>query len=160
MIAIAALAENGAIGKDDTLLFSLPSDMKRFRELTTGKTVVMGRKTLESFPGGKPLKNRRNIVLSRSRTEIEGVELADSIAEALALVKDTAPDEVWLIGGESVYRAMLPFCDKAYITHVYRSVTADAYFPALPPEEWKITWESEMMEENGLRFRYRNYERI
>lgn len=160
MIAIVAAAENGAIGKDGRLLFSLPTDMKRFRTLTSYMTVIMGRKTLESFPNGKPLKNRRNIVLSRSAAAIEGAELAESVDEALALIKDEKPDEVYLIGGESVYRAMLPYCNKVYLTCVYQAAEADAYFPELNENEWKLSWESEIMEENDLRFRYQNYVRI
>ena len=160
MIAIVAVAEDGAIGKDGKLLFSLKTDMRRFRTLTSYMTVIMGRKTLESFPGGKPLKNRRNIVLSRSAEAIEGAELARSAEEAMTLVKDEKPDEVYLIGGAGVYREMLPYCNKVYLTRVAATVEADAYFPELKEDEWKLTWESECMEENGLRFRYQNYERI
>lgn len=160
MIAIVAAAENGAIGKDGKLLFSLPSDMRRFRALTSYMTVIMGRKTLASFPGGKPLKNRRNIVLTRSGAAVEGAEAARSVEEALALIRDEKPDEVYLIGGESVYRAMLPYCDKVYLTRVYETAEADAYFPELPENEWKLSEESGLMEENGHRFRYQNYERM
>lgn len=158
MIAIAAVSKNWGIGKDNRLLFHLPSDMKRFRAFTSYMTVIMGRKTLESFPGAKPLPRRRNIVLT-SRTEpIEGAEIAGSVEEVLRLTADEPGDEVYVIGGSSVYRALLPYCDRVLLTRVFEEADADAFFPDLDAmDEWHIAAASEIMEENGLKFQYIDY---
>ena len=152
MNAIVAVAENGGIGKDNRLLFRISADLKHFKELTSGHTVIMGRKTLQSLPGGRGLPNRRNIVITRDPGfTAERAEVVHSVEEALAL----ADDDAFVIGGDSIYRAMLPYCDKVYLTKVYASAEADAFFPTL--DGWQITAESELMEENGLPFRYIDY---
>ena len=160
MVAIVAVAENWGIGKDGDLLFSIRQDMRRFRTLTSYMTVIMGRKTLESLPGGKPLPKRRNIVLSSRMEPVEGVEIARDIDELLSLVADDPAEEVYVIGGGQVYSALLPHCDKVLLTRVYTSPEADAFFPDLDADgAWKIESESELLEEDGLTFRYIDYVR-
>lgn len=152
MNAIVAVSENGGIGKDNELLFRISADLKRFKELTSGHTVIMGRKTLQSLPGGRGLPNRRNIVITRdSDFTAERAEVVHSIDEALAL----ADEDAFVIGGASIYAAMLPYCDKVYLTKVYAEAEADAYFPSL--DGWQVAEQSEIMEENGLRFQYIDY---
>ena len=162
MYAIVAISKNWGIGKDNALLFSIPEDMKLFRETTSGKTIIMGRNTLESFPNGAPLKNRRNIVISANEDyKVEGAEIVHSPAEAVELTMELPSDEVYVIGGSEVYRAMLPFCEKAIITKVYKKVDADRFFPELDSmQDWKLAEEGEMKEHEGLRYRFCVYERV
>ncbi len=145
MNLIAAVDENWAIGNQNKLLASIPEDMKFFRETTTGKVVVMGRKTLESFPGKKPLKNRTNIVLTANPSyQVEGATVVHSLDELHEELKKYDSDDIFVIGGESIYRLLLDECDKAYITKIAYSYTADAYFPNLDErKEWKVVKESE-----------------
>ena len=160
MVAIVAVSENWGIGKEGDLLFSIRQDMRRFRSLTSEHTVVMGRKTLESLPGGKPLPKRRNIVLTSRSEAPEGVELAADIAELLALVAGEPSEEVFVIGGGQVYAALLPHCEKVLLTKVYANAEADTFFPDLDADPaWKIAEKSELMEEEGLRFQYIDYVR-
>ena len=141
MNIIVAADKNWGIGKNNQLLVSIPADMKMFREETSGKVVVMGRKTLESFPNGLPLKNRINIVITSNKEyEVKGAIIVHSIEEALEEIKKYPAEDVYVIGGESVYRALLPYCDKAYVTRIDHAYLADTYFPNLDEkEEWKIT---------------------
>ena len=145
MNLIAAVDKNWAIGYQNKLLTSIPEDMKFFRQTTTGKVVVMGRKTLESFPGKKPLKNRTNIVLTKNPSyQAEGAIVVHSDDELREELKKYDSEDIFVIGGESIYRQLLDECDKAYITKIEYAYTADAYFPNLDEkEEWKITAESE-----------------
>ncbi len=156
--AIAAVSENWGIGYKGDLLFHIPEDMKLFRTVTAGHTVVMGRKTLLSFPDGKPLKNRHNVVLSRN-TEFcpEGVTVFKSVNEALEHIK-TLGGEVFIIGGGEVYREFLPYCQKALITKVNAAPPADTFFPDLDKDpEWEMTEQSEEKEHNGVKFRFCTY---
>ena len=159
MIAIVNVTPDWGIGKDGRLLVAVRDDLKRFRRLTEGKTVIYGRKTLATFPGGKPLKNRRNLILSCRRCyEVEGAEVCRDIREALEKVKDTPADEVFLIGGASVYRQLLPYCERALVTKTFTDMPADSFFPdldALP--NWEQTAASEVMEENGIPYQYIDY---
>lgn len=159
MNCIVNVDKNWGIGKNDELLFAISADLKRFRELTTGKTVVLGRKTLSTFPGGRPLKNRRNIVLSSNQNlTIEGAEVVTSVKEALALLKDIPEDEICIIGGASIYEAFLPYCRKAQITKTLHDGKADRFFPNLDKNpDWSVLWESQVLEENGLSFQYVDY---
>ena len=160
MNCIVVVDQNWAIGCDGGLLFSLPTDMKRFRSLTIDGTVIMGRKTLDSFPGGKPLPRRRNIVITHN-TEFarEGVEVVTDTADALALAQGTEADKLWVIGGGSVYTSLLSQCKRVYLTKVEASATnADTYFPNLDKlPGWEIESTSEPIEENGLTFRFVDY---
>ena len=159
MKAIAAVDKNWGIGKDNRLLISIPEDMKFFRETTSGSIVVMGRKTLESFPGGRPLKNRVNIVFTRSREfRREGV-IAVNDLNALKLVLAEYPGkEVFVIGGASIYRQMVPLCDTVYITKIDKVYDADAYFPDLDEDPaWAVNSQSEEKEYEGITYRFIEY---
>lgn len=142
MKLIVAVAKDWGIGKDGQLLTRNKEDMKFFRETTTGQVVIMGRKTLESFPGGKPLKDRDNIVITSDKAfEREGSYIVHSIEEAIERAKECAVDarEVFVIGGESIYRQMLSYCDTAYITKMNQTYPADSYFPNLDThKDWKL----------------------
>ena len=158
MNAIVIADRNWAIGRNNGLLFSLPGDMKRFRALTTGGTVILGRRTLDSFPGGRPLPKRRNIVITRDPAFCrEGCEVVHSPEEALALAGDG--DDVWLIGGGSIYAALLDRCRRACVTRVDTAAPeADVFFPdldALP--EWTVEHAGEPITENGLTYRFVDY---
>ena len=134
---IAAVARNRAIGKDNQLLWHLPEDMKHFRETTRGKPVVMGRKTWESLPEKfRPLPGRQNIVVSRDPAyKAHGADLASSLEGALALAGGA--EEVFVIGGEQLYRAALPLADRLYLTEVELTPAADAFFPEVDPTRWQ-----------------------
>ena len=132
MNLIAAVDKNWAIGKNNELLVSIPNDMKMFRQMTTGKVVVMGRKTLESFPNGLPLKNRVNIVLTKNQNyQVKGAIIVHSVEEVLEELKKYDSEDVYVIGGEQIYRQMLPYCDTAHMTKIDHAYEADAYFPNL-----------------------------
>lgn len=135
---IVATAENGVIGKDNQLLWKLSADLKRFRILTTGHSVIMGRKTFESI--GRPLPNRTNIVISRQKDLIlpEGVLKVNSLETAIETAKNYAGnEEIFIIGGGNVYEQALKITDKIYLTEVKASIEGDAFFPALNIDEWK-----------------------
>jgi len=133
---VVAAAENNAIGKDNQLLWKLPTDLKHFKTITSGGTVIMGRKTFDSM--GKPLPNRRNIVVTRNTDlKIEGAEVTQSLEEALDLCQEE--EEVFVIGGAEIYKAALDKTDKIYLTRVHQSFEADAFFPELDPEKWEET---------------------
>ena len=142
-----------AIGYKNRLLYAIPSDMTRFRMLTTGHTIIMGRKTFESLPNGA-LPNRRNIVISKTREQIAGCEVYASLEEALEARKEAAEDECFIIGGASIYEQALPFADKLYLTIVEKEPEqADTFFPEINPAEWEVK-EKEMRNENGLPFTF------
>ena len=156
MTAIVCVSQNWGIGRDGALLFRISADLKRFKALTVGKTVILGRKTLDTFPGGKPLKDRRNIVLSRRELDIPGAEIAHSFEEAAAL----GGDDAIVIGGASVYMALLSRCDRVYVTKVDADADADSFFPRLDDNpDWRVASESEVFEENGLKFQFVDYVR-
>ena len=144
MNIIVAADSNWGIGKNNQLLVSIPADMKMFRQETTGKVVVMGRKTLESFPNGLPLKNRTNIVLTGNKNyKANGAIIVHTIEELLEEIKKYPSDEVYCIGGDSVYKQLLPYCDTAHVTKIDFAYEADSHFPNLDEmPEWKITAES------------------
>ena len=160
MNAIVVADQRWAIGHNGGLLFSLPTDMQRFRSLTMDGTVIMGHLTLNSFPEGKPLPRRRNIVISRhAETLPEGVEAASSPEKALALAGGPEAENLWIIGGGSIYAALLSRCRRVYLTRVeIRVEESDTYFPNLDKlPNWRVESEGEMMEENGLKFRFIEY---
>lgn len=135
IIMIAAVAENNALGKDNELVWHLPNDFKRFKALTSGHHIIMGRKTFESFP--KPLPNRTHIIISRQKDyQADGCIIVDSIEKALEICpKD---DISFIIGGGEIYSLGLPYSDKIEITRVHHAFEADAYFPEINDDEWKI----------------------
>ena len=155
MRLIAAVDRNWALGKDGDQLVYLKEDLKRFRALTEGGCVILGRRTLAALPGGRPLKNRRNIVLSRDPFfSADGAEVCRSVEEVLAL----APDDAFVIGGGQVYRAFLPYCDTAYITKIDGAFPADCWLPDLDSEPgWTAAEESDRLEQDGLGYRYVTY---
>ena len=162
MNAIVSVTRDWGIGCDGDLLIPNKADMKYFVEHTRGCTVVMGRKTLESFPGG-PLKGRRNIVISRNADyQVEGVEVVSSAEEALRLVKDEAPEKVWLIGGASIYRALLDNCSYAYVTKHDTVVDADTYFPNLDEDPaWEVCNEEDGgVTPEGVAFKFVTYKHV
>ena len=158
MQAIVAVSQSWGIGKGGDLLFRLPSDLRRFKAMTTGHTVIMGRKTLDSLPGGKGLPHRRNLVLSRQS------DFAPDRAEVIHSVEDilkTAEDDAFVSGGQQVYEQLLPYCARVYVTKVLADPEADAFFPDLDKlPGWKVASAGEMLTENGLSFQYVEYIRI
>lgn len=160
--AIAAVSQSWGIGKNGDLLFDIPEDKKFFRKTTLNHTVVMGRKTLESLPGGKPFKDRENIVLSRNESfSAEGARVFHSIEEILPVLENSRDEEIFIAGGGEIYKAMLPYCRKAIITKVSGNPEADTFFPNLDESpEWVLAGESEEQESEGLRFRFCTYEKI
>lgn len=163
MNIILAADRNWAIGKDNDLLIHLPGDLKYFKQMTTGKTVIMGRKTLESLPGGKPLPNRRNIILTRTADfKVSGAEVLNSIEDVLHLIKsgNIESDEAFIIGGADIYKQMMPYCDKFYITKIDAELPADRYFVDLDEvDDLKITWTGPIEEYKGTKYQYVLYER-
>lgn len=135
---IVAVAENGAIGKDNQLLWRLSADLKQFKALTTGHVIIMGRKTFDSI--GKPLPNRTNIVVSRQKSVSadEAVLVASSLQEAIKLAYQVkGDDEVFIIGGGNIYEQALELTDKIYLTEVKANIEGDTFFPKLNADEWK-----------------------
>ena len=160
MNAIVVVDSRWAIGCEGKLLFSLPTDMKRFRSLTLGGTVILGRKTLDSFPGGRPLPKRRNIVITRNVDfDREGCEIVSGTAAALEAAADTEADKLWVIGGGSVYTALLSRCKRAYLTKVDAAAEgADTFFPNLDKlPGWEVEAISEPVTEDGVTYRFVDY---
>ena len=159
MNIIVRVDKNWAIGKDNKLLSTLPDDMKFFRETTTGKVVVMGRKTLESFPNGRPLKNRTNIVITRNKNyQVKDAIVVHSKEELDEELKKYNSDDIFIIGGESIYRMMLDECRVAFVTYVDYAYDADTYFPNLDEKpEWKLAEESEEQTYYDIEFYFRTY---
>ena len=162
MNLIVAVDKNWAIGNGNKLLVSIPQDMKFFRETTTGKVVVMGRKTLETFPGGQPLKNRINIVLTRDeKYQVKGAIVVHSVEEVLEELKKYEDDDIYVIGGETIYRQLLPYCKLAHVTKINHAYEADTYFPNLDEkEEWVVTGVSEEQTYFDLEYEFVRYERM
>ena len=158
MFAVVNADLRWGIGMENQLLVAIRADLQRFRRLTEGKTVILGRKTLETFPGGRPLKNRRNLILSRDASFcVAGAEVYPDLPSLLAALPEEAED-VAVIGGASVYAALLPYCDRVFLTRTLAELPADRFFPDLDAlSDWKIAAQSEVMEENGLRFQYIDY---
>lgn len=162
MNLIVAVDKNWAIGNGNKLLVSIPQDMKFFREKTMGKVVVMGRKTLESFPGGQPLKKRTNIVLTRDmKYQVKDAIVVHTIEELLVELKKYDEEEIYVIGGETIYRQLLPYCKVAHVTKIDHAYEADTYFPNLDEkEEWVVTGVSEEQTYFDLEYEFVRYERM
>ncbi len=157
---IVAVSEDWGIGKDNELLWHISDDLKRFKKLTFGNTVIMGKKTWESLPG-RPLPGRKNIVLTDDPQEcIDYCVTAYSIEDALSKCEEG--EDIFVIGGGSVYSQFLPIADRLYITHVHRKAPADVFFPEIDPAIWKVTEKKEFKarEEDGISYTYIIYERI
>ena len=161
MNAIAAVDANWAIGNKNRLLTSIPADMKFFREKTMGHVVVMGRKTLESFPNGLPLKNRVNIVLTANRSyKVKDAIIVHTKEELLEELKKYDSNELYVIGGGRIYEMLIPYCDTAYITKIDHAYAADTYFPNLDQmDDWEMTEVSEEQTCFDLEYVFAKYER-
>lgn len=161
MNMIVAVDRNWAIGNKNELLIRIPADHKMFRQETLNKVVVLGRKTLETFPNGLPLAQRTNIILSRQNDyQVKDAVVVHSVEELLEELKQYAADEVYIIGGESVYRTMLPYADIVHVTKIDRAYEADAFFPDLDADaEWEITAQSEEQVYFDTTYTFTKYER-
>ena len=161
MKLIAAVDRRWAIGNRGNLLVSIPDDQRRFRQETLGKVVVMGRKTLQSLPGGQPLYGRTTIVLSRDPDfSVKGARTASSLDEALKLLEGYPSENIYIAGGQEIYQEFLPYCDTAYITWIDYEYDADAYFPNLEKTgEWEMAGQSEEQTYFNLCYEFRIYKR-
>ena len=161
MNVIAAVDENWAIGSNNELLVRIPADHKAFREETTGKVVVLGRKTLETFPQGLPLKNRTNIILSSHEDyKVKDALVVHNLEELKAELSKYPSESIYIIGGASVYKQLLSCCDTAHITKIERAYQADAYFPNLDElPEWQLTADSDEQVYFDITYRFLKYER-
>jgi dihydrofolate reductase len=153
--------KNWGIGKNNELLVHIPNDMKMFRETTTGHVVVMGRKTLESFPGGKPLPKRTNVVLTTDMEyEAKGAQIVHSKEELMEFLASYDENDIYIIGGESIYRMMLPYCKRAIVTKLDYAYDADTFFPNLDElEDWKVSAESEEQTYFDVEYTFMEYTR-
>lgn len=161
MNMIVAVDKNWGIGYQNRLLVSIPEDMKFFRSVTDGKVVVMGRKTLESFPNGLPLKNRTNIVLTKNPNyRVKGAVVRNSVEDVLKELEVYPSQDVYIIGGDSIYEQFLPYCDMIHVTKIAHVYEADAYFPNIDRmPEWILTGESGEKTYFDLEFTFCRYER-
>lgn len=161
MKAILSADRNWGIGYQNKLLVSIPSDMRFFREMTEGKVIVMGRKTLESFPNGLPLKKRINIVLTHDRSyQVKDAVIVHDKEELLEDLKKYREDDVFVVGGGSVYELLLPYCDTAYVTRIDMAYQADTFFPDLDQDpEWELTEESDEQTCFDIEFTFTVYRR-
>lgn len=161
MNIIAAVDSRWAIGRKGQLLVSIPNDLRHFREETMGKVVVYGRRTLQTFPQGMPLGGRTNIILSRNpQFRVKDGRVAHSLEELREELKAYQSDDVYVIGGESIYRQLLPYCNRAHITRIDRIYEADAYFPDLDSDpDWEITADSDEQTYFDISYAFFRYER-
>ena len=161
MRAIVVVDEHWGIGKKNDLLFRLPADMKHFREMTAGKVVVMGSNTLASFPEGKPLKNRTNIVLFPGGTPREDCLIVQSLPQLFAAIKQYPAEDVFVIGGAMLYKTLLPYCDGAIVTKAAADGRAELFFEDLDAlENWRCEQESSAQETNGISIRFCTYRNL
>lgn len=148
---IAAAAENNALGKDNDLLWHLPEDFKRFKQITSGHYIIMGRKTFESFP--KPLPNRTHIIITRQEEYlVEGCLVVHSLEEALEIAPQN--EEVFIIGGAQIYKQALPFADKIDLTRVHIELDADAFFPEFNTSEWNLVFSEKHFKDEKHQYDY------
>ncbi len=161
MNMIVAVDANWAIGNKNQLLVRIPNDMKQFRQMTTGKVVVLGRKTLETFPQGLPLKNRTNIILSGNKDyRVKDAVVVHSVEELLEELKQYPAEDVYVIGGDSVYKQLLPYCNVAHVTKIDHAYEADSFFPNLDQDPaWEITADSEEQVYFDITYQFVKYER-
>ncbi len=161
MQAIVAVDRNWGIGNKGSLLVSIPGDHKMFRQETMGKTLIYGRKTLETFPMARPLDKRRNIILSANPGfAVDGAEVVHSVEELLELLKDEDPDSLMVIGGATVYKELLPYCTTVHVTQIDYEYEADAFFPNLERDpEWEVTAEGDEQTYFDIPYTFVRYER-
>ncbi|MFP4698451.1 MAG: dihydrofolate reductase [Eubacteriales bacterium] len=161
MNCIVVVEKSWGIGYKGDLLTYLPGDLKHFKEKTKGKTVVMGRKTLFTFPNQKPLPKRNNIILTTDNNfQCKGATIYYSIEELMNELKEYSQDDIFVIGGESVYKQMLKYCDTAYVTKIHQFFRADTFFPNLDKaKEWKLIEESEEQQYRDIKYTFCEYTR-
>jgi dihydrofolate reductase len=154
---VVAISENHVIGKDNQMLWYLPNDLKHFKDITTGHTVIMGRKTFDSV--GKPLPKRRNIIITRQAITIAGCEVVNSIEAALALC--AGEQEVFIVGGAEIYKLAMPLTTRIYLTIVHKDFSGDSFFPEINKQEWKEVFREDHQpdEKNSLPYSFITYER-
>lgn len=159
MNLIAAVDKNWGIGYQGRLLVKIPLDQQWFQKTTKGKVIVLGRKTLETFPNGLPLPARKNIILSENPDfQVKGAVVAHSLDEALELLGEYKSEDIYIVGGESIYRQFLPYCDVAHITKIDYEYAADAYFPNLEElPEWKLEADSEEQTYFDLEYTFQKF---
>lgn len=161
MKAILHADKNWGIGKNNSLMFRIPADMKFFKETTTGNTVVMGSNTLKSLPQGKPLKDRINIVLYPEGEDREDCKIVHSLNELFTEIKKYPPERVFVIGGQMMFKTLLPYCDEVLVTKVEAEGEADAFFENLDKNEnFKLVHESEPIETNGYTIKFTTYKNL
>lgn len=157
---MVAFDENRVIGKNNALIWHLPADLKRFKALTTGHVIIMGRKTFESI--GRPLPNRTTIVISRQQDlKIEGVILAHSVEEAILKAKSISRDDIYIVGGAEIYQLSLPLADQILVTQLHDIFEGDAFFPEISPAIWEVAEQERGItdEQNAYQFSYITYAR-
>lgn len=161
MNMIVAVDNNWAIGNKGNLLVSIPNDMKMFRQTTTGKVVVLGRKTLETFPQGLPLPKRQNIILSRDENfKVKDAIVVNSTQQLFEELKNYPDEDIFILGGSSVYQEMLPYVDTVHVTKIDHAYEADAYFPNLDADpDWEITADSEEQTYFDISYAFIRYQR-
>ena len=162
MKAIVAVDMNWGIGYKGSLLVRIPEDMRFFKEMTLGKAVIMGRETFESLPGKEPLKDRKNIILSRKEGYGDGrITICHSAEDIFDMLKGYKSEDVFVIGGESVYKQFLPYCTEAYVTKIEHKYEADKYFPNLDSEEeWELVSVSDLHTYKDINYRFTKYKNI
>ena len=162
MNLIVAVDNNWAIGRKGKLLVSIPNDMKHFREETAGKVVVFGRKTLDTFPQSQPLASRTNIILSANKSFfVKGATVVPSLEALIEELKKYDDEDIYVIGGDSVYKQLLPYCKVVHVTKIDHEYEADTYFPNLDEDPaWRITAESDEQTYFDLPYTFLKYERI
>ena len=161
MKAILHADKNWGIGKNNSLMFKIPADMKFFKETTTSNVVVMGSNTLKSFPNGKPLKDRINIVLYPDGEDRDDCKIVRSVEELFKEIKKYPPEKVFVIGGQMMYKTLLPYCEEVLVTKVDAEGEADAFFENLDTNpDFKLVYESEPVETNGYFIKFTTYKNL
>lgn len=156
---IVAVDEKWGIGRDNDMLFSIPDDMKYFRKTTLGSLVVYGKNNLLSFPGGKPLPKRRNVILSSSLEPSGEYEVVRNVEELFGLLREEKELKIFVIGGAMVYEELLPYCKNAYVTKMFRDFNGEKFFPNLDElPEWELKEEGEHLDYEGLEYCFTRYE--
>jgi len=158
MNAIVIVDSNWGIGKSGQLLVHLPGDLKYFKEKTLGNTIIMGRETFDSM-GGRLLPGRESVILSRNESFNPGCKVCKSLEETLEYIKEKPSETIFISGGENIYKQFLPYCDRFFVTKIHEAFEADRYFPNLDeqPESFKVVSESEVIEENGVKYQFFEY---